>query len=216
MMYDFISGPLVWIGLLGFALGSLYRVAMMLKKASGEKTVIPTFSAKHGARSVAHWVIPFANRTTRAHPVFTAVSFAFHLCLLATPLLVMGHAVLWQQSWGLSWWSLPPLIADLMTLVVILGGLFFMLRRLTAPEVRNVTDWRDIALVLLVIAPFLTGFIAHQGWLHHRVMMQVHIVTGVAWLLAVPFTRLSHMLWFLFSRAYMGSEFGAVRNARDW
>ncbi len=128
----------------------------------------------------------------------------------------MGHAVLWQQSWGLSWWSLPPLIADLMTLVVILGGLFFMLRRLTAPEVRNVTDWRDIALVLLVIAPFLTGFIAHQGWLHHRVMMQVHIVTGVAWLLAVPFTRLSHMLWFLFSRAYMGSEFGAVRNARDW
>lgn len=215
-MYDFISGPLVWIGLLGFALGSLFKVVAMLKKASGEKTVIPTFSAKHGARSVAHWVIPFANRTTQLHPVFTAISFAFHLCLLATPLLVMGHAVLWQQSWGLSWWSLPPLIADLMTLVVILGGLFFMLRRLTAPEVRNVTEWRDIALVLLVIAPFLTGFIAHQGWLHHRVMMQVHIVTGVAWLLAVPFTRLSHMLWFLFSRAYMGSEFGAVRNARDW
>jgi nitrate reductase gamma subunit len=215
-MYDFISGPLVWIGLLGFALGSLFKVAAMLKKASAEKTVIPTVSVKHGARSVGHWVFPFANRTTRAHPVVTAVSFAFHLCLLATPPLVMGHAVLWQQAWGLSWWSLPSLLADLMSLVVILGGLFFVLRRLTAPEVRNVTGWRDIALVLLVIAPFLTGFIAHQGWLPHREMLILHIVSGVAWLLAVPFTRLSHMLWFVFSRAYMGSEFGAVRNARDW
>lgn len=215
-MYDFISGPLVWIGLLGFALGSLFKVAAMLKQASAEKTVIPTVSVKHGARSVGHWVFPFANRTTRAHPVVTAVSFAFHLCLLATPLLVMGHAVLWQQAWGLCWWSLPSLLADLMSLVVILGGLFFVLRRLTAPEVRNVTGWRDIALVLLVIAPFLTGFIAHQGWLPHREMLILHIVSGVAWLLAVPFTRLSHMLWFVFSRAYMGSEFGAVRNARDW
>jgi hypothetical protein len=35
-------------------------------------------------------------------------------------------------------------------------------------------------------------------------------------LMVIPFTRLSHMLFFFFSMAYMGSEFGAVRNARDW
>ena len=31
-----------------------------------------------------------------------------------------------------------------------------------------------------------------------------------------PVTWLSHMLWFVFTRAFMGSDFGAVRNARDW
>ena len=35
-------------------------------------------------------------------------------------------------------------------------------------------------------------------------------------LLAIPFTRLSHMLFSPFTRAYMGSEFGKVRMARDW
>jgi len=35
-------------------------------------------------------------------------------------------------------------------------------------------------------------------------------------LLVIPWTRLVHMLWFVFTRAYMGSEFGAVRHSRDW
>ena len=215
-MYEFVRGPLVWIALVGFVGGSIYKVAAMLLLARKEGTVFPTWSAAHGLRSVRHWVIPFANRNTRMHPFFTLVSYAFHGCLLLTPLLVMGHAVLWEESWGISWWSLPALLADLMTLVVILGGVFFILRRIAAPEVRNVTSWSEILLVLIVIAPFVTGFIAHQGWLPQREMTMIHIVSGVLWLVAIPFTRLSHMLWFFFSRSYMGSEFGAVRNARDW
>ena len=215
-MYEFVRGPLVWIALFGFVGGSLYKVISMLLLAKKEKTVLPTWSASHGGRSVRHWIIPFANRTTRLHPLFTVVSFAFHACLLLTPLLVMGHAVLWEESWGISWWSLPPLLADVMTLAVVLGGVFFIVRRAAMPEVRNVTSWSDLLLVLVVIAPFATGFVAHQGWLPHRPMVILHIVSGVLWLVAIPFTRLSHMLWFYFSRSYMGSEFGAVRNARDW
>jgi hypothetical protein len=103
-----------------------------------------------------------------------------------------------------------------MTLFVIVGCGFFVVRRLTAPEVRNVTTWSDIGLVLVVVAPFLTGFAAHQQWLEGRAMLLLHIVSGAIWLVAIPFTRLRHMLWFFPSRAYMGSEFGAVRNARDW
>ena len=215
-MYEFVRGPLVWIALIGFVGGSLYRVISMLLLASKEKTVFPTWSARHGGRSVRHWIVPFANRTTRLHPFFTVISFAFHACLLVTPLLVMGHAVLWHESWGVSWWSLPPLLADVLTLVVVFSGLFFILRRIALPEVRNVTSWADLLLVLVVIAPFLSGFIAHQGWLPHRAAVILHMVSGAMWLLAIPFTRLSHMLWFYFSRSYMGSEFGAVRNARDW
>ena len=91
-----------------------------------------------------------------------------------------------------------------------------MLRRIAAPEVRNVTTWSDYALLLLVVSPFVTGFIAHQQWLHPKAMLILHIVCGAAWLIAIPFTRLQHMLSFVFTRAFMGSEFGAVRNSRDY
>ena len=216
-IYAFASGPLVWIAFAGFAAGVAYKLVTMASLAKREKIVFPTMSAKYGGRSILHWIIPFASRNTRLRPVFTIVSFAFHISLLVTPLFVMGHAVLWEQSrWNISWWSLPPGLATFMTLVVIVACLFFGIRRLAAPEVRNVSDWKDFALVLLVVSPFLTGFIAHMQWLPSKVMLTLHIICGALWLLAIPFTRLSHMFWFVFTRAYMGSEFGAVRKARDW
>ncbi len=215
-MYELVRGPLVWIAAIVFIGGSIWRITSLLLLARKDKVVYPTFDLHYGSRSVAHWLVPFATRNMRLRPVFTVVSFAFHICLLVTPLFVMGHAVLWKQSWGIRWWSLPPVVADVMTLVVIFGCVFFLVRRLVAPEVRNVTTWSDPVIVLIVMAPFVTGFLAHHQVLAYQTMVTVHIVTGALWLIAIPFTRLSHMLWFLLTRAYMGSEFGAVRHARDW
>ena len=215
-MYQFLRGPLVWVAFCVFVVGVLYKLITTARLARREKSVFPTYSGRFGLRSVAHWLVPFASRNTRLRPGFTVISFAFHLCLLLTPLLVMGHAVLWQESWGISWWSLPPLLADLMTLVVIFGGLYFALRRIAAPQVRNVSTWSDFLLLLVVVAPFLTGFLAHQQWLPYPLMISLHVASGCLWLIAIPFTRLVHMLWFVFARAYMGSEFGSVRQARDW
>lgn len=215
-MVEFVSGPLVWIAFIGFFGGLLYRFVTMAKLAERERVVIPTLSAKYGLRSLAHWVLPFGGASTRKRPLFTLVSFAFHACLIVTPLFVMGHTVLFQQAWGVRWWSLPDGVADVMTLIVIFGAVFFMVRRLVKPEVRNVSYPSDFVIALLVAAPFATGFIAAQQWLPYRTMIIIHAFTGALWLLAIPWTRLVHMFWFPFTRAYMGSEFGAVRHSRDW
>jgi nitrate reductase gamma subunit len=103
-----------------------------------------------------------------------------------------------------------------MTLVVVFACLFFIVRRLIRPEVRNVSYASDFLLAAVVMAPFVTGFVAHQQWLPYRPMLIAHIISGALFLLLIPWTRLVHMLWFAFTRAYMGSEFGAVRHARDW
>jgi nitrate reductase gamma subunit len=211
-----VRGPLVWIAFVVFFGGSLYKLISIFALAKKEKSVIPTMSVKFGLRSVVHWLIPFASRNMRMRWVVTIASFAFHYCLLITPLFVMGHAVLWQESWGISWWSLSAGAADAMTIVVIVAFTILFLRRVASPEVRNVTRARDYFLMIIVILPFATGFVAHRQWLPHEATLIIHIISGSLWLIAIPFTWLAHMMWFLFSRAYMGSEFGAVRNARDW
>ena len=215
-MYEFVRGPLVWIAFGVFFVGVLYQLYTMITGAKKEKVIFPVMSAKFGARSVLHWMIPFGTHNMRIRPLFTTVSFAFHWCLLVSPLFVMGHVVLWKQSWGISLPSMHPVVADLMSLMVVFAGVFFVLRRLTAPEVRNVTTWTDYLILLLVISPFLTGFIAHQQWLPYQAVVTLHIICGAAWLIAIPFTWLGHMFYFVFTRAFMGSEFGNVRNSRDW
>ena len=84
------------------------------------------------------------------------------------------------------------------------------------PEVKFVTFPSDYLLLAIAAAPFVTGFIAHHQWFDYETMVLIHMIAGAVMLMAIPFTRLSHMLFFPFTRAYMGSEFGAVRNARDW
>ncbi|MGD9185104.1 MAG: nitrate reductase, partial [Desulfobacterales bacterium] len=98
----------------------------------------------------------------------------------------------------------------------IIGCVFFLVRRLTQPEVKFVTSASDFVILTIVAAPFITGFIAYHQWIDYPVMMVLHVVAGEVLLVAMPFTRLSHMLLSPFTRAYMGSEFGKVRHARDW
>jgi nitrate reductase gamma subunit len=215
-MFEIVRGPLVWIAFLGFFGGCLFRIVTMARLAKKDKVVFATYDAKYGARSLFHWIIPFASTNMRLRPLYSLLSYFFHFCLLATPLFLMGHAVLWKQSWGVRWWSLPDSVADVMTLVVVFACLFFMVRRLVRPEVRNVSYVSDFFLALLVMAPFLTGYAAQHQWLPYQTMIIIHIICGAAFLLLIPWTRLAHMIWFAFTRAFMGSEFGAVRHARDW
>jgi len=146
----------------------------------------------------------------------TVVSFAFHICLIVTPLFLLSHSLLWYQSWKISWWSLPEFVADIMTVIVIISCIFFLCRRFVLAEVQFVTFVSDYILLAIAFAPFITGFLAYHQWLPYKPMLIAHILSGQIMLIAIPFTRLSHMIFFFFTRAYMGSEFGAVRNSRDW
>jgi nitrate reductase gamma subunit len=103
-----------------------------------------------------------------------------------------------------------------MTLIVIAACVFFLVRRLVNPEVKYVTSASDYILLAIVAAPFITGFLAYYQWFDYQTLMVLHIFAGEVMLVAIPFTRLSHMLFAPLTRAYMGSEFGGVRHARDW
>lgn len=216
-LYLFVRGPLAWAALLLFFGGILFRVTQLLVLVRRkERFILSYMSWKYSLRSILHWMTPFAAVNMRKNRVLTVVAFAFHIGLIATPLFLLSHVLLWEESWGISWWTLPDAAADVMTVVVILGCLYFLGRRLLRPEVRYVTAASDYALLALVAAPFVTGLIAYHQWFAYETMFILHILSGEAMLAAIPFTRLVHMVFAPLTRAYMGSEFGGVRHARDW
>lgn len=216
-LYRIVSGPLVWVAFALFFGGLLYQLARSLRLARRKEPFIFTYlSLGHSLRSLAHWLMPYGALGWRRHPVLTGVTFLFHIGLILTPLFALAHVVLWEEAWQISWWRLPDAAADALTLVVCGGGLFFALRRGFAPEVRFVTDASDYLLLTLTLAPFATGFLAYHQWTAGPWMTLAHMLSGEILLAAIPFTRLRHMLLGWLTRAYMGSEFGAVRHARDW
>jgi nitrate reductase gamma subunit len=216
-IYSFVSGPLAWLAFILFFGGCLYRLVRLFMLVKEKEPFIFTYmSWKYSLRSIFHWIIPFGTVNWRRHPILTVVTFVFHIGLVIAPIFLLAHVILLDEAVNLSWWALPDAWADVLTVVVIIGCLFFLVRRLTQPEVKFVTSASDFVILTIVAAPFITGFIAYHQWIDYPVMMVLHVVAGEVLLVAIPFTRLSHMLFSPFTRAYMGSEFGKVRHARDW
>ena len=215
-MYEFARGPLVWIAILVFVAGMVFQFLKLLRLAKKDKVIYPYMSLTYSLRSLLHWMIPFGSKNMRSRSEVTIVTFAFHICLVLLPLFVTAHVVMFAFSWNTNWLTLPEGTATVMTLVVIAGAAFFLLRRVMMPEVTFVTSPSDYLLLAIAAAPFITGFIANRQWFDYETVLVIHIFSGAIMLMAIPFTRLAHMLYFPFTRAYMGSEFGAVRHSRDW
>ena len=95
-MYDFASGPLVWVAFIVFVGGMVYQVVRMLRSATKDKVVYPYMSFKYGLRSLIHWVIPFASKNMRIRYETTIVTFAFHICLVLIPIFLTAHVVMFS------------------------------------------------------------------------------------------------------------------------
>ena len=215
-VYEWVRGPFAWIALVTFVLGSIYRIIFLL--LSGRKEPAPNYSkrANDAARSILHGLLPFGSTTMRKQPLFTIVTFLFHLCVVILPIFLLAHIVLWYESWEILWWSLPDMLADAMALWVMLACLYFIVRRLIVPEVKQVSRPGDIVLLIIILLIFLSGFLAFHQWGPYRPILILHVILSEILLVTLPFSRLSHMLFFYFSRAYMGAEYGKILKAHDW
>ncbi len=216
-IYSFLTGPLAWIAFIVFFGGIVYRIGSRAALAKKKDAVIYEYwSLRHAIRSIAHWIVPFASTNSKQRPILSLVTFVFHLLIFVAPLFLFAHITMINEAFNVSWWFLPDSVADGMTLVVIGACLFFLVRRLTQPDVRYLTTTSDYLVLLMVAAPFVTGFWAYHHLPGYAYATLLHIFSGEVLLMAIPFTKLSHMFFFPFTRGYIGSEFGAVRFVKDW
>ncbi len=215
-MYELARGPLAWVASIVFLSGTLFRVGSFLRIRQRHGMVYPSQSTIGGIRALAHGLVPFASTAMRSHPVFTLVTVLFHVCLLLLPMFLLAHIILWYESWELLWWSLPDNVADIMTVWVILACLAFVIRRGTDSAARQVSRKSDFVLPLLILLPFLSGFLASHHWGPYRPLLILHILSGELLLMSIPFTRLGHMFYFFLARIYMGADFGRFMKAGDW
>ena len=213
----FIMGPMVWISVIIFLGGLTFKLVGILGAVRQKEPYIYSYvTLKHSLRSIGAWMIPFFPRSARMSPIYYGISYLFHILLFLVPLFLASHIVLLNEAFQISWPALNDSVADGLTLVVIAALIFFIFRRAMVPEVKYLTGAMDYILILVVLLPFLTGFLAYHQWVAYQWITVIHILSGELMLIIIPFSRFSHMLNAPLTRAYMGSEFGHVRQARDW
>ena len=222
-MYDFVRWQLIWVAFIVFFAGLVYQTIQFFALTTEKDPVFLNLKMEskeshegRWARRIAAWLASAKRTIWGSYPVVTVMTSIFHACLILTPILLMGHNILLDESWGLSFWSFSEFTTDALTVIFLICAVFFLLRRVFLRRVRVITTAYDYLVLAIAIAPFVTGFLAYHQWFHYRTVMILHILAGEVMLMAIPFTKLGHMLFFFFYRFFIGSEYSFVQGTRSW
>lgn len=215
-MYQFVTGPLAWLAFIIFFVGIIVRTVWYFKGLNWQMDRVAykphmRFGIKGALRSIGFWLVPYGTHSWRQNPFFTLLVFVLHIGLLLTPIFLMGHNVMLEENFGISLLTISESTADFLTVLVILAVILLALRRIALPEVRIITDFKDYAVLLIAVAPFVTGLLAHYQVANYDFWLIVHILAGEIFLIAIPLTKLSHFILFFLSRMQLGMDYGIKR-----
>jgi len=215
-MYEFVTGPLAWVAFGVFFFGLMARLIWYIRGLDWQLDRVTytkniRYGIKGAVRSVAYWLIPYGTHSWRFYYVFTLLVFIFHIGIIITPIFLLSHNILLEERWGFGLPALPEALTNGMTLAVMTAALLILLRRFIFAQVRILTTWYDVVLLLVVVAPFFTGFMAYQQLGNYHFWLIAHILSGEIMLIAVPLTKLSHALLFFLSRMQLGMDYGIKR-----
>lgn len=215
-MHEFLTGIFFWTALGVCLIGMIVRFVLYFKGLHWQLDRVaykafPAAGLKGAARSIYKWLIPFGTYGWRTQPFMAVAFFGFHIGAVIVPLFLLGHNLFLEEKLGFSFFTLSMGVADALTWIVVASAFFLALRRLVLPEVRIMTRLYDHFILLISVAPFVTGLLARYQVGDYAFWLNLHIFCGGLLLLAIPFTRLSHVFLFFASRAQLGMDFGIKR-----
>jgi hypothetical protein len=127
------------------------------------------------------------------HIGLNVASLLFRLGVLVVPTFMVAHVYLWERGLNVSWPALPGRVADVLSGLTIAAGVLAFLGRIYSPLMRRMEPVWTFFKPLILLAPFVTGFLAmHPTWspVDYHVMRFLHIVSACVVFILVPFTRL--------------------------
>jgi nitrate reductase gamma subunit len=200
---DMARGPLFRISLVIMVLGLGYRLGV---------TVVQIITAWHRASdrrlpagdiaaATIGWLLPI--RLLRSRPVYSAASFLFHVGVIVVPLFLVGHVALLSGVVPPGWPSLPPMLADFLTLSCIAALLVLLAGRIVVRPARKLTRPQDVLVLLVLVLTVGFGFFAAHPTTSPfpaRAMVLLHVLGGDLVLIMIPTTKIAHCVLYPFTQ----------------
>lgn len=212
---EFARGPFFTVSLLIFIAGMVYRLVRVIA-LGWSKDKVPDKGSKFGGvvktflKGILIWpFIPWVKRTFNGNPVIYLAGGLFHLGLFIVVLFGAAHMLVWKSLLGFGWPTLPLPIVDWMAVGAIVAMLALLILRRTHPVLKLVSGVPEFINWLLVFLPMITGYIlTHHLFWPYEMAFSIHQISVNIMLIWIPFSRISHFIFYFFSRAIHGVEFG--------
>ena len=153
-------------------------------------------------RDATTWILP-VRHFIPGTVFFSSVSFLSHIGIILVPVFLDDHIVLWEALFNVNLPSIGREAADFLTLFTLVCIMVLFGYRTFGRRQRSMSSPMDYILLLMVFLPFASGYLAsHPGgnpfpW---NATFLFHILSAELLFVAIPFTKLAHIVLFMFDR----------------
>jgi nitrate reductase gamma subunit len=211
----FARGPMFYFALLIFVGGMFYRLVRIVL-LGWKPDRVPARGSKLGGvvKTYAKNVlilpfIPWVKGTFSRNAIMYIAGGLFHLSLFTVIFLGTAHMLVWKSLLGFGWPTLALPIVDWLAAIGIVAMLVLFVNRLVNPVLKLITgpaEWLNWGLVFI---PMLTGYMmTHHLFFPYQVLFSLHMIAVDLLLIWIPASRISHFMFYFFSRTIHGTEFG--------
>lgn len=212
---QFARGPFFYVALLIFVAGMVYRFVNVIG-LGWSKDRVPVKGSKAGGvamsflKGILIWpFIPWVKNTFNRNPLIYVGGGLFHLGLFAVIFLGTPHMLVWKSLLGFGWPTLVTPIVDWLAAVAIIAMLILLVNRIVHPVLKLISGPAEYVAWLLVFLPMVTGYMmTHHLWFQYDVLFSLHMLAVDVLLIWIPFSRISHFIFYFFARTIHGQEFG--------
>lgn len=161
-----------------------------------------------GFRTIFSRFIPWQDAFARSAYIVIA-GYIFHIGFFIVLLFFAPHITLFQEVFGFGWPHLPNALIDFATVMSMLALIAILIRRLTDPVVRLLSNVEDYVVWTVTFLPLLTGFMTYHHLIdNYPLMLALHILSVELLLIVFPFTKLMHTFTLFIARFYTGMNAG--------
>lgn len=198
------------LALLFMAIIYFFKIRWILSFKAGKERQAPTGkgSAEPRAAILYSWAniaMPWGMESSRKKPLFYAQFVIFHLGVTLS--IVMSFLI-----------PYAPAVMESAALVLffqaIIGGAFIVgmiriIRRLSDVYMKAISTPDDyFSLILLTVWFFFAFFSVSNDYMNREWALMAYFWITAFFLIYVPFSKISHYLYYPFTRYYIGKTFG--------
>jgi nitrate reductase gamma subunit len=212
---EFARGPFFQVALTIFVAGMTYRFVRVLL-LGWTRDRVPSKGSKAGGAVIAYlkafliWpFVPWVKNTFSKRPIMYLAGGLFHAGLFVIIFLGAPHMLVWKNLLGFGWPTLPLPIVDWFAAVTLAAMVMLFINRLRDPVLKLISGPAEWLNLLLVFLPMLSGYaMTHHLLDPYEMLFSLHLITVNILLIWIPFSRISHFMFYFFSKTIHGAQFG--------
>ena len=206
-LLDFSRGPALQVALYIFIAGSLWRVfgVLMLQRKQDHSEARKS-GGIGGALKVIYTRAFTAPAFKKATTYPKVLGYALHVGFFAVVFLFIPHVVFFKGLFGVSWPGLPNNVIYFIGVITVGLGLAILIRRLTNPVLKLISNFDDYFSWFVTLLPLVTGLIIPIRFgIRYETLLAVHILSIALLLIWFPFGKLAHTYFVFISRGTTGA-----------